>query len=150
MSKNKILIVEVGDGYTSGDGGIELINAETLQSSGYIVTESDFNGNMVERSIIPKLTSTGKGYIVVDSDWNEYGAFSKLFEFTLEGDITLIKQIVEFENFVSPVLDGDGILYVGVRSLSDPGIVVYDSASKSWIQETPVSTGLPPMSLSLF
>lgn len=146
--KNPVALVKFGDKlylsctgsyWDMTDGGIEMVDPSERKSKGILVGERDLGGNVGALSI----ASPDKGYcVVLDASWNY-----SLVAFHPDSRSVLRR----LEGVESPwgglAVLGDH-LYVGDRSVSSPGVIVYDTATDVKVMG-PVSTGLPPGSIAV-
>ncbi len=122
------------------DGGIEKVNPNSGGSEGFLITEEELGGDVVN-------------FVVADDQL-----------FVLISNTSFVTSIVSVNlntNAVNTVVsstgydladlawDGDFQLYVADRALGSAGIRVFDSVTHVELTTQPVSTGLPPFQIVL-
>lgn len=136
----QFVIAEPGSSADLENAGIELLNPETDEVSGFIITEDELGGNVYKGLV---LTET-KGYALIGA--GEYGADTHVVTFNPE---TGKKE--------DSVLEGDGWVYgdialtpdgselwVADRTTDADGIRIFDTQTDKEITDEPIDMGLPP------
>lgn len=138
-SGDRLILSSAGSYWDMTDGGIEIVDLVGHRSEGIAAGEGDLGGNVGAMVV----ASSTKGYcVVLDASWSY-----SLIAFDPQARRILRK----LEGVESPwgglAVLGD-LLYVGDRSVSNPGVAIYDTATDAKIAG-PVSTGLPPGSIAV-
>ncbi len=132
---NRLLVGCVGY-WALLDGGIEVVNLSTQQSEGYLISEENLGGDILQFVI------TGP---------NQLHALTSNPSF-----VTRISRVDTYSGSVVPIVTSSGYdladlawdhdfqIYVADRKTSAAGIRVFDSGSGAELTSQPVSTGLPP------
>lgn len=139
----KIVVSCPGVFFDPNDGGIELVDPFTFETLGVLIGEADVRGDVGD-----VLTVGGaKGYVVV-------GGFSPngvaIFDIDVDpstGAITATKTgdlVTGLSYIPSLAVDSGGQLLVPDRTLTAPGIRVYDTLTDTEITSAPIDVGLPP------
>ena len=134
-ASRELMIGCVGD-FGIADGGIERIDAESLESLGYAITEGALGGD------------------VLDVVWHEAG-----HSFAIVGDASFNNLLMSWSAVSGAAIDtvyapggftlpdceinSLGELYVGYSGMTAPGVRVYDAGPDTLITG-PLDTGLPP------
>jgi hypothetical protein len=138
-----LYVSSVGKWFNTTDGGIEKVSLTTNTSSGVIVSESAFPGDMSQMVLV----SPTRGYVEVSKSlgtrfWTEVVAFSPttgVVGYTLNG----------IEDAFGGLLYDGIFLYIGDRSAKSPGVIVIDPADNRRIAG-PLRFGAePPVSLAI-
>jgi hypothetical protein len=123
------------------DAGVEVINPYTLQSEGYLLSETAAGGDINDVEIL----SPTKGYAIVTnaSFVTELISFdpstgAKLATLYSPGDYVL--NDIE----ISP----DGELFLADQTETDPGVWIFDTAADTTIIAEPIDVGLPPFDIT--
>ncbi|MBN1884379.1 MAG: hypothetical protein JW876_02495 [Candidatus Krumholzibacteriota bacterium] len=135
---NRILVSCVGT-WGIADGGVEIVNPWTLESEGFLVTESAAGGDINDVEIY----SPTIGYLVVtNASWNtdlvSFDPSTGLATGTIYAPPGYVINDIE----ISP----GGELFLADGTPTRPGIRVYDAATGA-PTAGPVSTGLPPFDI---
>jgi len=140
----KLVISETGSFYDLTDGGIETVDLDTHEVSGYILTESELGGNITEFVMKP---SSNQGYIIVtDGSYN-----TSIVSFDLEKAVKLKDILAPKAGFIhSGIALGSGKLLVGDRSFTNPGVRIFSTQTDEQITTKPINTGLPPFSITIY
>ncbi|MBM3320381.1 MAG: hypothetical protein FJY73_06865 [Candidatus Eisenbacteria bacterium] len=138
----KIYLGETG-AYFALDGGIERIDAATLASEGWVVTENALGGDLGVFTL-----SGDKGYAAVSSDWfyttnlvsfrTSDGALNGT-HYTTDGFVPDI----EWDTATAQVFLAD-------RKITQPGVHLFDAATGTRLTMAPRNTGLPPADLAVY
>jgi hypothetical protein len=142
-SLDKLVITETGSFYDLTDGGIETVDPNTHEASGFILTESDFEGNITESAMKP---SSSQGYIIVtDAAYNTSVASFDLAEAKKLKDIYATSGFYIF----GIAVNAENLL-VGDRTPKKPGVRIFSTATDEQITTKPINTGLPPYSITIY
>jgi DNA-binding beta-propeller fold protein YncE len=132
-----IVLTEVGEFGTVGDGGRERIDPATLTAEGFFVTEQDLGGNVSDVAIV----DDHHGYaILLDAE-----ARSRVVRFdpTTRSVVSTLAAADEF--LVDIALGPDGqTLYLTDRTLKRPGVRRFAIADATELAPTPIDAGQPP------
>jgi hypothetical protein len=124
------------------DGGIEIIDPESLESKGVLVTEEDLGGDVSD--VVP--APGGGGYAVVLEAVPWPGNFARLVRFDeATGAVTdtLFQQTSGYGSSLAGIeLNRQRELYLCDRDLAQPGVRIYDTMTDTEIAF--VDVGLPP------
>lgn len=135
----RIVVSQTGN-YGVNDGGIETVDPVTFTAEGFIVDENTLGGDLGDFVIVDGL----KGYAVVgflDAQWNY---FNKLVIFDVTTGINLGNLTGDLPFIPSLALDSSKQILVPDRSMTAPGIRIYDSLTDSEVTASPIDVGLPP------
>ena len=126
------------------DGGIEKIDCSTDRNEGVVVAEEDFGGDITTLVMI----NESKAYVAVgssDADFN----FSTVVRECNPSDGTVGSTIESVEDAFGGMAYDGTYLYIGDRSITDPGVVVIDPDDNSKVAG-PIDVGsLPPSALAV-
>jgi hypothetical protein len=124
------------------DGGGEFIDPVTLQSTGFFVTEATMGGDINDIEIV----AVDKGYCVVsDASFNTIlKAFNPQTGANL-GTVFNPGGFVLYDIEESPI---GGEIFVTDRTVTNPGIRIFDVSTDTEVAGSPVSTGLPPFDIA--
>jgi hypothetical protein len=144
ISGDKMFVACPGDAYMDAtDGGIESINLTTGLSDGAIVDETDLNGNIGAATTVLAIISPVKGYVVISHSFTN----SQVVPFNLITG-TVSPELTGIDNaFGGMTFDGSH-LYVGDRSLTNPGVDVFDTSAGNSKVAGPLDVGIAPNSLA--
>ncbi len=118
------------------DGGIETVNPVSGQSEGYLITEEELGGDVV--NFVP--TAEGQLYVLISNP----------------SFVTSIVRVDLNNGIVDPILTSAGydladlawdrgfLLFVADRVIGAAGLRVFDTATGTELTNGEVSTGLPP------
>ncbi|HKX60541.1 MAG TPA: hypothetical protein VJS65_01835 [Verrucomicrobiae bacterium] len=140
----RLLLSATGDFFD--EGGIEMIDLDSLRSLGLVVHESHgFTGADTGPFV---MVSPERGYLVYTTDLT---SSSHIDEFTLsEGPAPLA--VYSVVGFLSPALvfepTGNRMFFANSDS-SQPGVRVFDAAKADQLTTDPIPTGGPPSDLAL-
>lgn len=141
-----IVVAAAGSLYNATDGGIEIIDPATLQTSGPVMTESEIGGQLGGAFGALALQNSADAYaVVMTPDWQE----SRVVHLNLAGRSSTVVHAPRTGFVHADMLLDSGRLYVCDRTPASPGIRVFDTATDREIGGIPVATGLPPFCLAL-
>jgi hypothetical protein len=122
-------------------GGIIALDTTDLAcESGYTVSESFVGGEICDFEYV-----NGKFYAAADGT-----ATSDLYMVSPHGDSkTTIKTVSTAWSMPFVKVNPAGILLIGDRTGSAPGIWLFDTSKNSFTSETVISTGLPPSDITI-
>jgi DNA-binding beta-propeller fold protein YncE len=133
----KIVLTEVGEFGTVGDGGLERIDPATLAAEGFFVTELDLGGNVSD-------------VVIVD----DHHAYAILLDASARSTVVrfdpttrqIVKTLAAADEFLVDIALGpDGqTLYLTDRTLKRPGVRRFAIADDTELAPSPIDTGLPP------
>jgi len=137
---DQLVIAEVG-GYVELEGGIEVIDTNSLSSRGLVVTEEALGGQIGEIAMV----SATRGY-ATSSAWPTYD----ILPFDLSSGEVGEKLSGNSGGYIpSMAADGDRLIVADrgtAEDLDAAGLLIYDGASGALVAG-PISTGLPPNSV---
>jgi FlgD Ig-like domain len=123
------------------DGGIEVVNPVTNLSEGYLATEQDLGGDLLNFDF----TGEGTLHALTNSPAN----VTKISRFdSADGAIVSLVTSAGYE-LVDLAWDGGFQLYVADRKTTAPGLRVFDTVSGVELTGSTLSTGLPPFQFIL-
>ena len=130
----KLVVSEVGN-FGSVNDGIETVDPRTFTAEGFIITENDLGGDVGDVVIVDGI----KGYVVV-------GGFNpnKVAVFDAAGGIKTGDLITGLSFIPDLALDSAKRLLVPDRTLTNPGIRIYDTFTDTEVTPGPINVGLPP------
>ncbi|MBI4209660.1 MAG: hypothetical protein HY538_08165 [Deltaproteobacteria bacterium] len=137
---DRIYVSEVGV-WGVLDGGIEIINPDTLESEGFWVTEEDLGGDLTDFAVV----SSSKGYALIqDMNLN-----TKVVPFSDSAAQAPILEVRSGEgNYLSVIeLNSLGELYVGDRSVRHAGVWVINTVDDTFLTDEPIDVGLLPVDI---
>lgn len=124
------------------DGGVELLKTKDLSLSGFVVTEQELGGDIIDVVVL----SNVKGYAIVSNTRDNFSASTKVVSFdTTTGE--LLSVLAQSEDFDHSFLELDPSgkqLWVAQRKRTEPGIRIFDTSSDEELTEKPIDVGLPP------
>jgi DNA-binding beta-propeller fold protein YncE len=138
----KLLVAEAGNIFTTGDGGIERVDPDTLVAEGFFVTEDALGGSITDFVV----ASPTRGYAVVFVAENPPKNVLVAFDpsrGTLEGRL-----LVRTGNLPDVALAPDGTLWVADQTLPAPGLRLLDPDTGRQLTRGVVDVGLPPFSIA--
>ncbi len=136
----KLYVSCVGE-WGSQDGGVEVIDPDTYQSGGFILTESAAGGDIEDVEIV----APDKGYVII----MDSGFLSVMLSFDPETGAILNTLYAPGEYCLQDVeLAPTGDLFLADRKATNPGIRVYDISSDAQKTTTPIDVGLPPYDIT--
>ncbi len=134
LFKGKLYLVSP-NAFFDKEGGIEVVDPATFRTRGVIVSEESLGGDITGIAML----SEEKGYAVVSDE--SFNNFVKPFN-PETGEVS--KALEGHSGGSTPNIAIDnGLLYVPDRSITNPGILIYDTVSDVKIAG-PIDTGLPP------
>ena len=132
----KIVVSETGSFGDKVDDGIETVDPFTFDAEGFLIDEDDLGGDVGDVVIVDGL----KGYVVItDANFD-----NKVVIFDVEtgdnlgdltGDLPFIPELA---------VDGSKRVLVPDRTLTEPGIRIFDSFTDTEVTASPIDVGLPP------
>ena len=140
---DKLIISETGSFYDLTDGGIETIDLDTNQPSGFILTESNLGGNITEFAM--KSLSV-QGYIIVtDAAYN-----TSIVSFDL-AEAKKLNDIYGTSGFyISGIAIAEDNLLMGDRTIEKAGVRIFSTLTDEEITTKPIDTDLPPSSITVY
>ncbi|MFQ5675132.1 MAG: hypothetical protein ACE5G1_04485 [bacterium] len=137
---DRIYVANVADFSTGNNfGGIEVINPNTLQSEGFILTDNQFNGVL---NTIAILSDSIAYAVIADVNFN-----NSVVPFNLSTQkISPPLSGLGIDFLPSLAFDKAGVLYIADQDTNNPGVQVFDTATDQKI-EGPIDTGLPPFEI---
>jgi hypothetical protein len=140
----RIVLVESGSFSDPTDGGIELFDPATGQTSGLIVTEAQLGGDIVDAV----LASESVGFAVVGTNSDGAGRTRVVMFDPGSGEVTRVLEDADAWNHMYLELTPDhSQLWLAERKPSDPGIRIFDAQGGDELTAAPLSTGLPPFAI---
>lgn len=133
------VVVAVTGAFGAADGGIERVDVETDEASGFFVTEEDLGGDVTDFVIV----SPRRGYAVIsNADFtNDVVAFDPE-----SGERTAT--ILSESDFVADIeLDDRDELFVADRQATRPGIRIFRASDGTELTEATIDLGLPPVEI---
>jgi len=139
-NQGKLLVGCVGY-WAMADGGIEIVDPASGVSEGYLVTETELGGDILNFA-----GTSGGQYHVLTSNTSFVTRISRF-----DPDNTSVVPILESTGYDLADLawDGDFQLYVADRKVGSSGIRVFDSVSGVELTTGPVTTTMPPFQFIL-
>ena len=123
------------------DGGLEVVNPATGLSEGFLLTEAELGGDILNFDF-----ADGDVLYALTSDAAFVTRISRVD--TVSGSVTPLVTSTGYD-LADLAWDGDFQLYVADRQTTAPGIRVFDSVSGSELTTGAVTTGLPPFQFIL-
>ena len=122
------------------DGGVEFINPVTNLPEGFVFTESAAGGDILDVVIV----SPNKGYAIVATP----SFFTHLISFNPQTGLTTGTLYAPSDYVLNDIeLSPDRELFLADRTVTNPGIRIYNIEDDSEITSGPISTGLPPFDI---
>jgi len=140
---DKLVISETGSFYDLTDGGIETVDPNTHEISGFILSESAFEGNITEFAMKPL---SSQGYMIVtDASYN-----TSVVRFDLS-EVEILNEVYATYGFYifGVAVDGENLL-LGDRTPKKPGVRIFSTVTGEQITKKPIKTGLPPYSITFY
>ena len=136
---NRLYVSCVGS-WGVNDGGVEIINHETLQSEGLLFTESNAGGDINDVEIF----SASLGYaIVTNSSFN-----TDLISFNPATGAKLATVYSPGDYVINDIeISPGGKIFLADITITAPGIRIYNAYDGSVISSGAISTGLPPFDI---
>lgn len=143
-SMDKLIVSETGSFADLADGGIETINLDNYEPSGFTLTETALGGNV---SFFVMKPSSSRGYVIVtDGSYN-----TSVVSFDLQPAEKIKDVLAPKSGFIHAALAVDPLnLLVADRSFTNPGIRIVSTVTDEEITSSPINTGLPPLSITLY
>jgi hypothetical protein len=137
----RIYVGGPGTLYTDlGDGGIEIVNPETLLSEGVVMTGAELGGDLTDFVIV----GTRRAYALVAAE----GFIASLVEVDL-ATRTVVDVLATSEFSLSDIeLSEAGLLCLADRDPFEPGVRCWDISDNRELTEGPVYPGLSPFNLT--
>ena len=158
-----ILVGETGSWFDGEDGGIERINIFTNEAEGFIVSEADLGGNIVDFDIYNKYSGL-KGLILSLLDHhlgimllkrNIYAIVSdmsfntSLMSFNLKEQTSTELFSTEGYQLADLAINDKGGLYLADRTPGSSGIRIFDAKTGEQKTSTPIDVGnYPPVHIT--
>jgi hypothetical protein len=122
------------------DGGIELVNPDTLASEGLAITGAEFGGDLTDFVLV----GSRRGYATVAGEnfvasVVEFDLLTKTVSPALTTSSQLLADIEVTES---------GLLWLADRHCSDPGLRVFDLGDNAEITSQPIYPGLTPFNFT--
>ena len=132
-----IVVGDVGSFGVIGDGGIERVDPQTLQSAGYLISEDELGGNLTDFVLV----GPHEGYGIV----TDLAFHNLLVRFDPTERRVLAVLLSSDEYLVDLALEPTrGELYLTDRTLKRPGIRIFRTGDGVELTTAPIDTGLPP------
>jgi len=161
----RILVGETGSWYDDEDGGIESINIFTNKAEGFIISEADLGGNIVDFDIYKtynrlrglflffldnvlgiKLFTRNIYSIVSDLSYN-----TKLVSYNLKDNSHMELYSTEGYQLADLKINDKGEVYIADRNEIEPGIIIFDVESGDQKTNNPIDVGsYPPVHITFF
>jgi hypothetical protein len=137
LPSGKLAIACVGN-YGVNDGGIAVIDTTALTASSIGITEDALGGDVISIAMDSETT----GYAIVSD-----AAFNTILKrFTAStGEVSVAYSTDGYNLWGITVNDGE--LWVADRTITNPGVRVFDASTGSQKTSAPISVGLPPVSI---
>jgi hypothetical protein len=136
--EGKILVSETGN-FGVNDGGIEAVDPRDFIAEGFFVDENDLGGDLGNFVTVDGL----KGYAVISFLDANFNFFNKVVIFDEDGN-NLGDLTGDLAFIPSLAVDGSKRILVPDRTLTAPGIRIFDSSSDTEVTASPIDVGLPP------
>jgi hypothetical protein len=135
------LLVGTVGGYGILDGGIERVDPASLVSAGWMIREEELGGDILAFRVV----DAQHGYAVIsDANFNAclvaFDPSSGTFQETLF--------CTDGFNISQHLVVHDGLLFAGDRTITDPGLRVFDIDTGNLVAG-PIYVGLPPDAMAL-
>lgn len=140
LGENGKLLVGCVGYWAMMDGGIEIINPATNLSEGFLMTEDELGGDILNFVI------SGSGLHALTSSASFVTRISRANP--ADGSVTPIVTSSGYD-LADLAWDGDFQLYVADRQVGDAGIRVFDSLSGTELTSGAVATTMPPFQFIL-
>ncbi len=134
-----IYVGEVGS-YFVQDGGIDMVDADALAATGFLVPETELGGDIGVFSF-----GGASGFATVSDDWFY---MTRIVSFSIPGG-SVTDTLYTTNGFI-PDMECDTVtsqLFVADRKETAPGVHVFDTGSGVKLNGSPINTGLPPADL---
>jgi hypothetical protein len=130
-----IVVSETGAYFDTTDGGVETVDPISWEAEGFVVTETTLGGDLGTVAMV----NANLGYAVI-------GGFSNNTVVAFDAAAgTKSADVVATEGFIpSLAIDSQDRLLVPDRTLTAPGIRIFDTSDNTEITTTPIDVGLPP------
>jgi hypothetical protein len=135
---DKIAVSETGS-FGVNDGGIETVDPLTFAAEGIFVDENDLDGDLGDFVTVDGL----KGYAVISFLDASFNFFNKVVIFDEDGN-NLGDLTGDLPFIPSLAIDSDKRILVPDRTLTAPGIRIFDSITDAEVTASPIDVGLPP------
>jgi len=159
-----ILIGEVGSWSDYDDGGIERIGIFSNEAEGFIVSEADVSGNIIDFEIYPKYTGL-KGIILSYLDTRLGFMLLNRNLYTIVSDQSFNTSLISYNlkdktatSLISTLgyqlsdlaLNNDrGLLYISDRTTDADGIQIFDTKTNEKLTDIPINVGnYPPVHIT--
>jgi hypothetical protein len=139
-ASERIYVGSPGDLFTDlDDGGIELVDPDTLTSAGVVISGTDFGGDLTDFALV----GSSRGYAVVAGENFEASVveFDLTTRTTSEALATSPQLLSDIETTES------GALWLADRHCSNPGFRVFDIRNNTETTSAPIYPGLTPFNL---
>ena len=158
-----ILVGETGSWFDGEDGGIERINIFTNEAEGFLVSEDDLGGNIVDFDIYHKYFGLkGLFFSILDQYFgitllkrNIYAIVSdisyntKLVSFNLKDQTSAELFSTDGYQLADLAINDKGGLYLADRTQTAPGIYIFDTKTGEQETSSPIDVGnYPPVHIA--
>ncbi len=143
--RSQLLAGCAGTYISNEDGGIVAVNTTTMTSEGVLIRESTLGGNLDLGNFV--MADSSKGYAIVsDESGNQV-----LVSFNLNTGAKLADVFAPASGFsLSNIAIHNGLLYVCDRTLTAPGVRIFNALDDSQITTAPINVGLPPFMIAFY
>jgi len=136
---NGALVVAEDGVFGVNDGGLERVDLASGTAQGFFITEADLGGDITDFVLV----SDRLGYAIVSKP-----DFSNVLEAFDPVTGTVIQPVLTSSSLSDVELNDRGELYVGDRSLTQPGIRIVRASDGVQLTDAPLDLGLPPFDIS--
>jgi len=133
--RDHLLVASLGY-YGVNDGGVEVIDTETMSSLGLEVSEGTLGGDVLDLDLGPD----GFRHVIL----SDATFATRVVRYTISSGGTVIFDQAAGYDHADIAFDGDFQLFVADRTLGAAGVRVFDALSGAELTSAPLSTGLPP------
>ena len=118
------------------DGGIEIVDLSTLQSSGFRLTEAELGGDLVSFTLV----DDDRGWCIV----SDSSFCTRLLTFDpAGGGVSTVLTAADYD-YVDVDFDGDGQILLCDRTVGAAGLRVFEPWTSVELTSTPIALGRPP------
>ncbi len=138
---DSIVIGEIGK-LSVLDGGVELLHTSDLTSSGFIITEKELGGDIIDVVI----ARHHKGYAIVSHSRDDFSASTSVVSFDPDTGkmLSTLAQSEAFDHSFLELTPSGEQLWVAQRKRTDPGVRVFDTQTDEELTSDPIDVGLAP------
>jgi hypothetical protein len=142
-------LVVLAAGAYQDDGGIEVVNLDSLRTEGLAIREMAEDADVGADLEAITMVSPTEGWLTFTTD---FALSAHLHAFTLAGAVDPSEPFMTLGYYPETLLHDNaaGLLYFPHGDFGNHGVYVLDAASGSPLTPTPVATGGPPRDLLLF